>query len=129
MLEAGLPEAALPEVGLHDVDFDMTESEFLERAEACLDAIEAALEDSAIDCDLERHGAVLNVELADGSKIVVNSQTPMRQLWVAARSGGFHYAWDGGAWRDTRDGSELFAALSRIVSAQGGHAVVLRPRN
>jgi CyaY protein len=106
----------------------MTESEFLERAEACLAAIESALEDSAVDCDLERHGPVLDVEFADGSKIVINSQTPMRQLWVAARSGGFHYAWDGTAWRDTRDGSELFVALSRIVSAQGGHAVVLSDR-
>ena len=106
----------------------MTESEFLERAEACLDAIEAALEGSGVDCDLERHGPVLDVELDDGSKIVINSQAPMQQLWVAARSGGFHYAWDGTAWRDTRDGSELFAALSRIVSAQGGSAVVLRPR-
>ncbi len=107
----------------------MTESEFLERAEACLDSIEAALDASAIECDLERHGSVLDVELADGSKIVINGQTPMRQLWVAARSGGFHYAWDGAAWRDTRDGSELFAALSRVVSAQGGEAVVLRPRS
>ena len=106
----------------------MTESEFLERAEACLDAIEAALEDSGVDCDLERHGSLRDVELADGAKIVINSQAPMQQLWVAARSGGFHYAWDGSAWRDTRDGSELFAALSRIVSAQGGSAVVLRPR-
>ena len=105
----------------------MTESEFLERAEACLEAIESALEGAPVDCDLERHGPVLDVEFADGSKIVINSQTPMRQLWVAARSGGFHYAWDGAAWRDTRDGSELFAALSRIVSAQGGEAVVLRP--
>jgi CyaY protein len=107
----------------------MTESEFLERAEACLDAIEAALEDSAVDCDLERHGPVLEIELPDGAKIVVNSQTPMRQLWVAARSGGFHYAWDGAEWRDTRDGSELFAALSRVVSAQAGQAVILRPRD
>jgi len=118
----------LPGAELHGVDSDMTESEFLERAEACLDAIESALEDSAVDCDLERHGPVLDVEFADGSKIVINSQTPMRQLWVAARSGGFHYAWDGTAWRDTRDGSELFVALSRIVSAQGGHAVVLSDR-
>ena len=107
----------------------MTESEFLERAGACLDSIEAALDASAIECDLERHGSVLDVELADGSKIVINSQTPMRQLWVAARSGGFHFGWDGTAWRDTRDGSELFAALSRVVSAQGGEAVVLRPRS
>jgi CyaY protein len=49
----------------------------------------------------------------------------MQQMWVAGRNGAFHYAWSDGAWRDTRDGSELFAALSRLVSAQGGEPVVL----
>jgi CyaY protein len=49
----------------------------------------------------------------------------MQQMWVAARSGAHHYAWDGNAWRDTRDGSELFAALSRILSALGGAPIVL----
>jgi CyaY protein len=50
----------------------------------------------------------------------------MRQMWVAAKSGGYHYEWRDGAWRDTRDGSELFAALSRVLSAQGDVAVLLR---
>jgi CyaY protein len=48
-------------------------------------------------------------------------------MWVAGRNGAFHYAWRDGAWVDTRDGSELFSALSRLVSAQGGEAVVLGP--
>jgi CyaY protein len=103
------------------------ESEFIAAAERTLDAIEAAIEASGADIDANRAGNVLTVELADGSKIIVNSQTPMRQIWVAARSGGHHYEWRDGAWRDTRDGSELFAALSRFVSAQGGVAVLLRP--
>jgi len=51
----------------------------------------------------------------------------MKQLWVAARSGAHHYEWRDG-WRDTRDGSELFAALSRIVSALGGSAIVISSR-
>jgi CyaY protein len=48
-------------------------------------------------------------------------------MWVAGRKGAFHYAWRDGAWVDTRDGSELFAALSRLVSAQGGEPVMLGP--
>ena len=104
----------------------MSESEFLELADASFDAIEAALEASGVEFDGERNGPVFDIELANGAKIVINSQTPMRQLWVAARSGGFHYEWDGTAWRDTRDGSELFAALSRVVSTLGGSPVVLR---
>jgi CyaY protein len=102
------------------------ESDFIAAAERTLDAIEAALEASGADIDATRSGNVLTVELADGSKIIVNSQTPMRQIWVAARSGGHHYEWRDGAWRDTRDGTELFAALSRFLSLQGGVAVFLR---
>ena len=106
----------------------MDESEFHARADAALAAIERAIEAVDIDADTERSGGVLTVELADRSKIVVNTQAPMQQIWVAARSGGFHFAWSEGAWRDTRDGRELFAALSSIVSSQGGAAVVLSPR-
>lgn len=105
----------------------MTESEFSELAEATLDAIEAALEATGADIEASRSGNVLTLELDNGSKVVVNSQAPMQQIWVAARSGGFHYARRQGAWVDTREGSELFAALSRILSAQGGTPVLLAP--
>jgi CyaY protein len=105
----------------------MSESEFLAAAEHTLAAIEAAVEACDADIDTTRAGNVLTLEVADGSRIVVNSQTPMRQIWVAAKSGGFHYEWRDGSWRDTRDGSELFAALARVISAQGGVAVLLRP--
>jgi CyaY protein len=105
----------------------MTETEFNDLAESILDAVEAAVESTGADIEATRSGNVLTLELADRSKVVVNSQTPMRQIWVAAKSGGFHFALQDGQWRDTRDGSELFAALSRVVSAQGGEPVVLRP--
>jgi len=103
-----------------------SESDFAAAAERTLNAIEAAVEACAADIEATRSGNVLTLEMGDGSKIVVNSQTPTRQIWVAARSGGFHYDWRDGAWRDTRDGTELFASLSRLVSAQSGSAVVLR---
>lgn len=103
----------------------INESEFLAAAERTLGAIETAVEACEADIETTRAGNVLTLELADGSRIVVNSQAPMRQIWVAAKSGGFHYEWRDGAWRDTRDGSELFAALSRVISAQAGVAVLL----
>ena len=90
--------------------------------------MEAALEASGIDADFElKEGGVLEIEFADDSKIIVNRHAAAREIWVAARAGGFHFRWDGTAWRDTREGSELFAALSKLVSAQGGQAVLLRP--
>ncbi|HEY0845450.1 MAG TPA: iron donor protein CyaY [Noviherbaspirillum sp.] len=110
----------------------MTESEFLALADRTLGAIEAALERAAEDSDLDvecsRSGNVLEIEIIDnGSKIIVNSQAPMQEIWVAARSGGFHYTNEDGKWLNTRDNSELFEALSRIVSEQSGIHVVLGP--
>jgi CyaY protein len=107
----------------------MTETDFLALAEATLAAIESAVESAGADIESTRAGNVLTLEVTDGSKIVINSQAPMQQIWVAARSGGFHFARAGEHWRDTRDGSELFAVLSRIVSAQGGQPVVLKGGN
>lgn len=103
----------------------MTESEFLERVERALRAIERAVDEVDADIEATRTGNVLTLELADGSRVVVNSQAPMQQIWVAARSGAHHFGWSNDEWRDTRDGSELFATLSRLLSAQGGVPVVL----
>jgi CyaY protein len=106
----------------------MTESEFNERAEAVLREIELVVDAVDIGIDCSRSGSVLTLELDNDTKVIVNTQAAMCQIWVAARSGGFHFGYDGGEWRDTRDGTELFASLSKIISAQGGHPVVLRPR-
>ena len=104
----------------------MNDSEFNALADAVLKRIEAGLEDSGIDLDFALVSAgVLEIEFADGSKIIVNRHGAAKEMWVAARSGGFHFRWDGKAWRDTRDNGELLAALSALVSAQIGAPVSL----
>lgn len=108
----------------------MTESEFLVLADQTLGAIEFALErasnDSDLDVECSRSGNVLEIEFVDnGSKIIVNSQAPMQEIWVAARSGGFHYKRVNGQWLNTRDQSELFASLSKMVGEQGGVVIDL----
>ena len=106
----------------------MNETEFAALADQALGRIDAALEQSGIDVDVEfKEGGVIEIEYTDGSRMVINRHGAAREIWVAARAGGFHFRWDGAAWRDTRDGSELFAALSGLVSAQSGQAVLLRP--
>ena len=104
----------------------MNETEFAAHASVALEAIERALEATELDFEL-KDGGVLEIEFDDGSKIIVNRHAAAREIWVAARAGGFHFRWDGAAWRDTRQGGELFAELSKLVSAQGGEAVLLRP--
>ena len=108
----------------------MTESEFLAVAEAVLDDIESRIEQAAdaadVDVECSRSGNVLEIEFIDqNSKIIVNTQAPMQEIWVAARSGGFHYRMKGDFWLDTRDGSELFTALSSLASAQAGQPLAL----
>ncbi len=104
----------------------MTESEFEALADSAITTLERALEASGVEADLEpKAGGVLEITFENGTKMVVNRHNAAREIWVAAKSGGFHFRHDGVAWRDTRDGSELFAALSKLVSQQSGTPVVL----
>jgi CyaY protein len=93
-------------------------------AEEALERLEHALE--RLELDFERkEGGVLEIEFDDGGKMIVNRHSAARELWVAARSGGFHFRWDGSAWRDTRSGEEFFAALSALLSRELGRGVRL----
>jgi len=97
----------------------MNESDFHRAVDGVLARIEAAVE-THDDLDVDLEAGILTLGCPDGSRIIVNRQTPNREIWVAARSGGFHFSHREGAWRDTRSGDELFASLSRIVSSQAG---------
>ena len=104
----------------------MNDSEFNALADAALKQIEAGLERSGADIDFEMVAEqVLEIEFADGSKIIVNRHDAAQEIWVAARSGGFHYRWDGHRWLDTRHDEELIAALSKLISQQAGQVVSL----
>jgi len=104
----------------------MEDKEFNALADLVLTRIDTALEASGsdIDCQLAA-GGVLEIEFADGSKIIVNRHGVAREIWVAARAGGFHFRWDGELWRDTRDAQELMAKLSHLASQQAGEAINL----
>lgn len=105
----------------------MDDSEFISLADSVLERIEQAIETSGADVDCSMNGdGVLEVECVDGSKIIINRHLAAQEVWVAARSGGFHYRWSDEGWRDTRSGEELLASLSELISAQSGEAVTLR---
>ncbi|MET0382837.1 MAG: iron donor protein CyaY [Burkholderiaceae bacterium] len=98
--------------------------EYQAAAERLLVAIERQCDDwlqqDVIDIDPNRAGGLLELEFPDGSKIVVNKQPPLREIWLASRNGGFHFKSIDGRWCDTRDGAEFFARLSDEASAQAG---------
>jgi CyaY protein len=105
----------------------MTEAEFLDTCDRLLTAIEDALDRSGLDAETARSGHVLEIEFDDGAALIVNGNAPLREIWVAARSGAFHFRFVDGAWRDTRSAGELFATLSDIASRHAGQSVRLGP--
>lgn len=111
----------------------MEEREFLALADAELASIEGALErlQAATDADWDfeiKPGGIIEIDFADASKIIVNRHAAAREIWVAAKSGGFHFkppTVDCGQWLDTRDGRRLTDLLSHCISAQSGVPTLL----
>ena len=102
----------------------MTDQEYLDQAEALLARIETACDEindhSDADIDNQRVGGMITLVFANRSQIVINLQPPLHEVWLAAKSGGYHYKWVDGAWRDTKSGEEFIAVLSREASTQAG---------
>jgi CyaY protein len=105
---------------LSDADYQRETSALLARIEAAADRW---LQDDTIDIDTHRTGGLLELSFPNGSKIILNTQPPLKEVWLAARAGGFHYRWSQGRWLDTRDGSELLAVLSQQASTQAGRTL------
>jgi CyaY protein len=103
----------------------MTESEFHQRVDAILDAIEAVFDGVEADVDSERNGGVLTLTFENDSKVIVNRQTPNREIWVAAKSGGFHFRFDRerDCWVNTRSTETLSENLTRVVSEQAENVI------
>lgn len=101
----------------------MTENEFNELADAVFDRIEQAIDASGADIECNLNGPVLELEFDGGSQIVINRHGPNQEIWLAAKSGGFHYALQNGQWVSRRDGSELFGKLGDLVKIGAGMVV------
>jgi CyaY protein len=109
----------------------MTDLEFLDRAESLLQALEARCdqlnEQSEVDIDNQRTGGMVTLTFANRSQIIVNLQKPLQEVWMAARSGGYHYRFVEGHWQDTKGQGEFFAALTRDASTQSGQSLNFMP--
>jgi CyaY protein len=102
----------------------LTDAEYLAKTRAMLDLIEAQvdawLDADVIDIDSHRSGGLLELSLPGGSKIILNTQAPLQELWMAAKAGGFHFRYVDGLWLDTKTGAEFLAVLAAQATAQGG---------
>ncbi len=106
----------------------MTDPEFMDRAEAVLKTIEDCCdrinEQTEADIDNQRVGGMVTLVFSNGTQIVVNLQKPLHEVWLASRSGGYHYRFDDSGWQDTKGQGEFFANLSRDASVQAGRTLV-----
>ena len=98
----------------------MTDSEFMDRAEQLLNAVERACDHlndvDGVDIDNQRSGGMITLAFANRSQIVVNLQKPLHEVWLASKDGGYHFRWQDGSWVDTKGQGEFFAELSRHAS-------------
>jgi CyaY protein len=105
---------------LSDADYAHQTSQLLARIEATTDDW---LQNDVVDIDSQRTGGLLELSFPNGSKIIVNTQPPLQEVWLAARGGGFHFRWAADHWADTRDGADFFNTLSAHASSQAGQAL------
>ena len=105
----------------------MTDLEFLDRAESLLRALEQQCDrlndDTDADIDNQRVGGMITLTFSNRSQIIVNLQKPLHEVWLAARSGGYHYRFDGQQWVDTKGQGEFWESLSRYASEQSGQGL------
>ena len=105
----------------------MTDPEFMNLSEALLGAVEASCDrindETDADIDNQRTGGMITLVFANRSQIVINLQKPLHEVWLAAKSGGYHYKYTNNQWLDTKGSGEFFANLMRCASEQSGQAL------
>ena len=105
----------------------MNDVEYDELTDSVLLAVEEAIEKLELDLDYESHGGLLSITFPDRSKIIINKQPPLHQLWVATKFNGHHFEYREGLWIDNRTGREFWQLLDDAASKQAGTAVTLAP--
>ena len=103
----------------------MNETEFLRYSDQLFAHIEDQLDQCGADFDCEHNGNVLTIEADNGTQIIVNRHTQNQELWIAAKSGGYHFSERNGQWLATRDERGFFAVLNEALSVAAGETVAI----
>jgi len=104
----------------------MNDSQYNLMADDVLLAIEEAIEDCGVDIDYEGVGGLLTLTFKNATKIIINKQAPLHEIWVATKYNGHHFTYQDEQWQDKRSGEELWAFLSAAVSKQAETELVLQ---
>lgn len=101
----------------------MTESEYNQITDALFARIEQSIDDSGVDVECNLSGSVLTIEFGDRSQVIVNRHAPHQEMWLAAKSGAYHFAYQEGKWLSRRDDSEFYSKLSEVMLLGCGEIV------
>ena len=105
----------------------MNEAQYSDLLDDLMVGIEDAIDDAELDIDFETAAGILTLTCPDNSKVILSRQTPLLQLWLAAKSGGFHfdYSEDQQTWVLDSNGEDFMTVLNRCLSEQYGEVVAL----
>jgi CyaY protein len=107
---------------MNDTDYHLLADALLGRIEAQMDRW---LQADVVDIDTHRTGGLLELSMPDGSKLVINKQPPLHEVWLASKAGGYHFGWDGSVWRDNKSGADFYSVFNEQASRQAGRSLVL----
>ena len=91
----------------------MNETEFHQLVDIQMQNIEEAIDESEADVDYEVTGNVMTLEFENRSQIIINRQEPMKEIWLASKSGGFHFKLVDDKWTCSKTGMELFEVVKK----------------
>ncbi|MFG0834113.1 MULTISPECIES: iron donor protein CyaY [Aeromonas] len=101
----------------------MKDHEYHALVDTFFQSVEDRIDANYPDIDCERAGGVLTLVFENKTKVILNKQEPLHQIWVATRENGFHFELQGDTWIDNRFGHELKALLARACTQQSGEDV------
>jgi len=104
----------------------MTDSEFIELVNKLYQKIEDGIEDSGADIDYDQNGSLLTLEFENRTKLIINRQEPLHQVWLATLENGHHYEYQNDLWIDNRSGDEFLGFLASAIAKQSNQIVTFK---
>lgn len=102
-----------------------TETSFNEVIDDLIINIEDQIDELSTDVDYETTAGILTLTMPNNSQIIINRQTSQFQLWLAAKSGGFHFEFNDNSWLDTKTNKDFYQTLNECVFQQSGQQLLL----
>ena len=101
----------------------MNDTEYHQLVDQEFNRLEEAIDDSGADIDYETVGNVMTLEFEDRSQIVINRQEPMQEIWLASKSGGYHFSYQDNSWICSKTGLEFFALVKQECEKQSDEQI------